>query len=237
MNRIQRMIVLLVSGIFIFGLASGFSGCSKDTPFEIEDAGQELVSADQPTFPSGKQINFITWNQTKNNGVSALHKKHTKTKHIKKDKGGTIKFDVKSEHNNSDNTNDDDGDDDDDDDDDDEDDDDNGNEVKIKAKFKVQKNSIDQDKHIDVILDDQTIDFVFGPAGTTFDPPALLTLTVKNVDLTGVDPNAVNIYFVNPNGQWELMSSEKVVVNISKKKIKIKNAKIHHFSRYALSKD
>ena len=86
-------------------------------------------------------------------------------------------------------------------------------------------------------MDDVAIDFVFGESGTTFSTPALLDLAVYGVDLSGVNPESVNIYYVNPNGQWEVMPSEQVTVNVEAGYIYILNAEISHFSRYALSND
>ncbi len=212
MYRFNKNIILLFTGILIFGLISGFSGCSKNTPFTPNDAGQELLSVNQPISPSGKQINFITWNNEQKDGIRSLNKSYTASEWISKRKGGALYMGVEGTVK-------------------------GGNGVSVKTHFAVTPNSISEDAEVTLTFDDEKIDFVFGPSGTTFDPPALLNLVIYGLDLTGVDSESIGFYYVSPDGAWEIMPSEQVIVNQKYGFIRIVNAQISHFSRYALSKD
>ena len=62
----------------------------------------------------------------------------------------------------------------------------------------------------------------------------LFNIEAKYVDLTGVDPSAVGLYYVNDNGEWEKMKTKEISVKIDDGIIKIVDAEIPHFSRYAI---
>ncbi len=144
---------------------------------------------------------------TWNNGPKTLNKKTKKKKWIRRRRGGKISISAK-----------------------------NGD-VKIFTRLKIPRNSINKSSEVAMELDDEVIDLTFGPSGTTFNPPARLNLLIRGLDLSDADPENVNLYYVNPNGNWELMESEQISVNINDGIIYIRNALIRHFSRYALSKD
>ena len=68
-----------------------------------------------------------------------------------------------------------------------------------------------------------------------FNPPAIIDITASGVDLSGVDPASVNIYYDNQEtGQWEVMESDQIVVNQNEGRIEIVGAKLPHFSRYSI---
>ena len=59
---------------------------------------------------------------------------------------------------------------------------------------------------------------------------------LKDIDLTAIGDRPVGVYYDNQEtGQWELMESEETSVSIKEGKLKIKNALIPHFSRYAVA--
>jgi hypothetical protein len=109
--------------------------------------------------------------------------------------------------------------------------------VRIDVDFKIPEKSINKSALVSMTLDDEVIDLVFGPSGATFDPPSILNIHVSGLDLSDVNPDLINIYYVDPNGNWEIMESEEVFVDVPSGTIIIRNALIHHFSRYAISKD
>lgn len=77
----------------------------------------------------------------------------------------------------------------------------------------------------------------FEPHGTVFNQPAILNLTAFGVDFTGVDTKAVDFYYDNTDtGQWEKMQRDDVRINLAKRKIRVINALLPHFSRYALAR-
>lgn len=141
-----------------------------------------------------------------NTDSQALRKTYSARTWIKKNKGGLLSMQAKE-----------------------------GN-VELKLEFAVSPNSIDDSKEISVAFDDENIDFTFGPSGTTFTPNALMDFVVVGLDLSGVNPKDIKLYYVNPNGEWEVVPTERIAVSIEHGFIAIEGAKIPHFSRYALSK-
>jgi hypothetical protein len=167
-------------------------------------------SSPEPTAvsASGKTIHFLGFAEKNKN---TLNKKKKTEEYIQKDKGGDIKLDDKTTIR------------------------------EVKFHLKIPKNSIDFGKLVSMEYDDQNFegfaDLVFGPHGTQFSSPALLDFEVKGLDLTGVNPEDVKLFYVNENGQWEEMVAKKIEVKVQDGKVKIDDAELPHFSRYALAAD
>jgi len=148
-------------------------------------------------------------------GVTRLNKIVTASQYVTQKGGGELIIDYKGyEHN-------------------------NGN-VTVKMTLKVFNGTISQDAELMMSLDDQgllgNVDVTFSPHGITFSRPARLDIEAKNLDLSGVNPDDINIYYDNPEtGQWEVMQSYAVIVNEANGYIKVIDAKLPHFSRYAIS--
>ena len=147
-------------------------------------------------------------------GVTRLNKIVTASQYVTQTNGGELIIDYKGyEHN-------------------------NGN-VNVKMTLKVFNGSISQDAELMMSLDDQgllgNVDVTFSPHGITFSRPARLDIEAKNLDLSGVNPDDINIYYDNPEtGQWEVMQSYAVIVNEANGYVKVIDAKLPHFSRYAI---
>lgn len=110
----------------------------------------------------------------------------------------------------------------------------------FEAELEVPIQSISEDAELSIQIDDESFvlnfDVTFQPHGITFSKPALLTLKADGLDLTNVDPASVKLYYDNPEtGVWEEMEVESVTVDEVKGKVTVKNAKLPHFSRYALA--
>jgi WD40 repeat protein len=79
------------------------------------------------------------------------------------------------------------------------------------------------------------VSVTFGPHGTIFNQPAILNLTAHGVDFSGVDPNAINIYYDNQEtGVWEPMERDDLIIDVNAGTIQVINAQLPHFSRYAV---
>ena len=114
----------------------------------------------------------------------------------------------------------------------------NGN-VYCKITLKIFAETISEDAELTFSLDDQelvgNIDVQFGPHGITFSKPALLVIEAKQMDLSNVPVERVDIYYDNAGvGQWEKMESKEVIVKQDEGYLKIIEAEIPHFSRYAV---
>ena len=75
----------------------------------------------------------------------------------------------------------------------------------------------------------------FQPHGIIFSQPAILNLEALGVDFSGVNPDDVDIFYDNPaTGQWEPMQRDDIIVDVNLGRIQVINARLDHFSRYAI---
>ena len=109
----------------------------------------------------------------------------------------------------------------------------------LKISLTIPPYSIDENTYLSMSTDDEylmgSVYMTFGPHGTLFSPPALLDFKVSGLDLTGIDPDLVDIYYDNEDaGVWELMPSRSKIVNTEAGYIEVEDAEFSHFSRYAI---
>lgn len=114
--------------------------------------------------------------------------------------------------------------------------------VDVDIELEIQANSIVEDNEFTMSVDDEyfvsDLDVTFGPHGTQFSIPALLNISVKGIDLSGVNPDEVFLYYDNQEtGEWELMECDVIEIDAEQGLIKIVNGKLPHFSRYAIGQD
>jgi hypothetical protein len=181
-------------------------------------------SCSKDFFPRAAKENLITEELTKPNNVQflsygkvlpSLKKTIVVTKYIDEDGGGVLQLQYKIDTETG--------------------------QVKVKIKLKIHKDSIDDDAEISMSVDDETfladLDVLFGPSGLDFERPADLDVDIDNIDLTGIDPSAIHLYYENKlTGDWEIMDCKKVTVDVENGKIKVTKGELPHFSRYALCK-
>lgn len=112
-----------------------------------------------------------------------------------------------------------------------------GEAIDATITLTVAPGAVNEDVQLSMSLDDQALDMQFGPEGTVFSTPALLTVEAYNLDLS-VGADQISAYYFNPetNG-WESISSENVVVMADIGYVKVVNAQLPHFSRYAIGYD
>jgi hypothetical protein len=116
----------------------------------------------------------------------------------------------------------------------------NNGEVDVFVVLNVFPNTISQDAELMLTLDDEllvgNVDMKFSPHGITFSRPAKLEIRAEGMDLSGFNPDQIQIYYDNEDtGHWELMKCKKVKVDPNKGSIQVIYAEIPHFSRYALA--
>jgi len=98
----------------------------------------------------------------------------------------------------------------------------------------VLPHSVKDTTELSLIMDKKSFDMEFGPPWTVFANPALLNIIAVNLNLKKVNLETLGIYFDNPEtGQWQKINSENVVVDKEHGFLRILNAQIPHFSRYA----
>ena len=107
--------------------------------------------------------------------------------------------------------------------------------IGLTIKLKVKPGSVDIPTTIYLRLDPEYLDMDFGPDGTVFNTPAKLSIDAKGLDFSNISSEILNVYYNNPEtGQWETVERESVVISKRSGDFKINNARIPHFSRYAV---
>ncbi len=101
----------------------------------------------------------------------------------------------------------------------------------------VLPHSVQDTTELSLIMDKKSFNIEFGPDGTVFANPALLNIIAVNLNLKKVNLETLAIYYDNPEtGQWEKIDSEyDVIVDKEHGFLRIRNAQIPHFSRYAVA--
>ncbi len=115
-----------------------------------------------------------------------------------------------------------------------------GNGISVNSALYILPGTMIKDAEVSLTLDDEqfkgSLDLVFSPHGTTFSQPALLTIVASGLDLSGYDPDEIDIYNDNPEtGLWEKMRRDALEVDPNSGSIIIQNARLPHFSRYAIA--
>ena len=109
----------------------------------------------------------------------------------------------------------------------------------LKINLEIPPYSIVENTYISLSTDDAylmgDVYLTFGPHGTLFSPPAILNFQVSGLDLSGIDPDLVDIFYDNQdNGLWELMPRESITIDVEAGYIEVEDAEFSHFSRYAI---
>ena len=108
------------------------------------------------------------------------------------------------------------------------------------VSLEVLPGSVTEDAELSINLDDEDLSgdvfLTFGPHGTVFNPSALLNIEASGLDLSGGDPSTIDIFYDNQDtGEWEPMPKETLIVDQNEGYIKVVNAQLPHFSRYAVA--
>ena len=111
-----------------------------------------------------------------------------------------------------------------------------GTEPGIMVKLRVRRRSVKKRTKLSLTLDDEYVDMQFGPEGLVFKRPALLNIVAIGLDLANANLETLDIYYDNPEtGRWEKVRRKKVIVDKDIGLVKIVNARLPHFSRYAVA--
>ena len=204
MKALRNLITTATTGLLLTALALSFNACTEDAP----------LSSEQQTINPQKELKILTFG----NPNSSLAKKVAVTEKVSKRRGGRLS--LKHKYLTED-----------------------GGKVVVKMSLDVLPGALSKDKELKMEIDDAqflgNFDVVFSEHGTVFNTPAILNIEVKiwNVDPESLDLDNLDIYYDNQEaGQWELMPRDEIDIEIRGNNILIRviNAKLPHFSRYAL---
>jgi hypothetical protein len=107
--------------------------------------------------------------------------------------------------------------------------------VHIDANLDMTARSFLGIKLITYIVNDEYAAIDFFPS-LTFNRPNYLDLTFTGLDLTGVDPEHVDFYYLDGEGNLHPVEYSNKVVDIPNGILKVEGVKLTHFSRYIWGK-
>ncbi len=109
--------------------------------------------------------------------------------------------------------------------------------IKIKAKLDVPKNAFSNDETllVTVSADPYSASVNFEPSPYTFDKELSFDLEYDGLNLNGIDKSEIDFGYLAPDGSFVKAEYDKI--DLHNDKLKVKNARISHFSRYGFIKD
>lgn len=222
MKHFPKLAVILT--IFVVGSMFLFQGCQDTNPLEPESVQTEISNADS------QNLEFIAISDIYSD--AALAKPTTVYEWISAEKGGELII----AHNWNIGNN----------------EDGNGGEsvdggeyadnidykdkTKIYISLEVLPDALEQDTRLSMSLAENSLVMTFGPHGTTFSYDALLNIKVLGLNLMHAKNKRIDIYYLNEDtGLWQQIERDQVKVNYKHGNIFVKNARLPHFSRYAVA--
>ncbi len=104
--------------------------------------------------------------------------------------------------------------------------------IKVRIKLIFPAGAFTGDKRVTIKIDEQTGTTTFLPH-SIFDAPALYTASFEGLDLSNVNLNNVDFVYKNDdNNQYEKIDRSYLELDPTIGKLKVKDAKLKHFSRY-----
>lgn len=206
MKTQKRIAAFAVTALFTVGLALTFSGCSEQTPFEVdkEDLINSTVNSSSIIHTNDGPIKLLqmdTQASTLDKG-SAEENLFYAEQFMPAKKRDNIRL---------------------------------GNVYYGHSKVTFFRNSIPEDMTIQFqwlassTFEGMLNNLEFGPHGTIFKVPVRVQLSYKRADLTGIDETELKVYYFNEDTDlWEFIGGEVDTEN------KIVIVYLDHFSRYAI---
>ncbi len=107
--------------------------------------------------------------------------------------------------------------------------------VSIYSNLNFPKGAFDGERLITMTIDVDAGRAIFSPSGI-FNKAAQYDLKLEGLDLTNINPDAVDFVYENPDGTLEAIDNHDVVISIRDGRLHVKKAKLPHFSRFGFVK-
>ncbi|MBT8378909.1 MAG: hypothetical protein KJN64_06750 [Ignavibacteria bacterium] len=104
--------------------------------------------------------------------------------------------------------------------------------IRIMGDLNCPKGAYDGRLTFSFTLKDDIAAIDFNPSPFIFDIPVEYTIIYEGLDLTGINPEDVDFYYIAPNGSLVKADYERLEVNIATGRLFVLDAKLPHFSRY-----
>lgn len=108
--------------------------------------------------------------------------------------------------------------------------------VKLYAELDIPCGAFSGDLTFEIIFDIENLAVELYPSPYTFDKPVLLNLEFKNVDLSGFDPS-IFVFDYLDGTEPENLKVKSAKIDIENNRLLIKEAELHHFSRYGWTRN
>ncbi len=105
-------------------------------------------------------------------------------------------------------------------------------EIYVKGSLIVPEKAYEGTKEMGVTLNSETVTADFSPSPSTFEKPILYSIEYYGVDLTNVNPNKVDFYYIDGYGNLVKAKYSSIEVNVDKGFLAVYDAQLPHFSRY-----
>lgn len=106
-----------------------------------------------------------------------------------------------------------------------------GKTVKAYSKIEFAPGVVQQDVLISMDIDDQTGVAEFLPH-QMFNDFAILNQTFEGLNLTGIDPSTIQLYYMATDGTYEVMTYDQLIIDVEAGTVQVINGRIPHFSIY-----
>lgn len=106
-----------------------------------------------------------------------------------------------------------------------------GLQVTTYSSIQFAPGCVQEDVYITVEIDDETGVSSFLPS-QVFNFPAILNQKFTGLDLSGVNPADIQLYYLKLDGTYDVMAYDDLIVDVSAGSIEVVNGQIPHFSRY-----
>lgn len=100
------------------------------------------------------------------------------------------------------------------------------------VKIQVPAGAFTGTKIINATLNCMTLYADFAPTPLTFNIPIYYTVEYTGVDLSGIDPNNLDFYYIDGSGNMVKAIYDEIYVDVANNKLGVINARLPHFSRY-----
>ncbi len=106
--------------------------------------------------------------------------------------------------------------------------------VTIDATLEFLPGAFTDTRYITMTVNDEFGEGTFTPHGE-FDMPAIYNIIIQGVDLSSVDPTAVDFVYMAEDGTYEYVENDDISVDQTTGTLQIVNAQLPHFSRYGFT--
>jgi hypothetical protein len=108
--------------------------------------------------------------------------------------------------------------------------------ITVNGSLTIPNNAFEGSLELSALFNSRTTTQIFGPSPLNFRKPLLLTLEYRGVNLSGINPNEIDFYYIGSDNQFYRAEYSSIVVDVSQGLLKVVDAKLNHFSRWGWAK-